>query len=81
MAVIKESNSNNETGKITISNGDWQTLQKVTAAYALNDESDAIAFAIGILNKSNGQGVIIEMPEGRTKFVPAEKLRKPADQS
>ncbi len=76
MAVIKEPESTVEVGKITITNGDWQALSRVASSYGIKDESDVIAFAIGILDKSNGKGVIVETPEGRMKFVPSEKLRK-----
>lgn len=77
MAVSKDAQSTNEIGKITISNGDWQTLQRIASTYGVKDESDMIAFAIGVLEKSNGSGVVVETKEGRMKFVPSEKLKKP----
>lgn len=76
MAVIKELESNQNEGKIKITNGDWQALIRAATSYGLKDEADIIAFAIGVLDKSSGRGVIVETNEGaRTRFVPADKLR------
>jgi hypothetical protein len=83
MAVTKENESNQSIGKIQITNGDWQALSRVVSAYGLKDEADVIAFAIGILDKSNGRGVLVETQDGaRQKFVPSDKLRaKPQEPS
>jgi len=76
MAVSKDPQSNPEEGVIRISNGDWQALSRIVAAYGLNDESDAIAFALGILEPSKGGGVVVETAEGRKKYMPADKLKR-----
>lgn len=63
-------------GEITITNGDFQALKKIAADYNITDESDVIAFAIGILNKANGRAVSIEQNDGSIiRFMPADKLR------
>jgi len=76
MAVSKNITSTESSGEITITNGDWQALKRAALAYGVSDESDIIAFAIGILDKSNGRGVVVETTEGRMKFIPSDKLKK-----
>jgi len=76
MAVTKEPTSTASEGSIKITNGDWQALIRAAASYGLKDEADIIAFAIGVLDKSNGRGVVVETNEGgRLKFVPSDKLK------
>lgn len=76
MAVSKEPQSTPTEGVIKITNGDWLALKGVAASYGVNDEADVIAFAIGVLDKSRGLGVVVETIEGRTKFIPSDKLKK-----
>lgn len=76
MAVTKELSSTPSEGNIRITNGDWQALVRAAASYGLKDEADIIAFAIGVLDKSNGHGVLVETNEGgRLKFIPSDKLK------
>lgn len=79
MAVTKETQSTATEGVIKITNGDWQALKQAASSYGVKDEADIIAFAIGVLDKSSGRGVVVETTEGRTKFIPSDKLRKPQE--
>lgn len=75
MAVQKGAFTETE-GQITITNGDFQALRKIASDYNISDESDVIAFAIGILERANGRAVSIEQDDGSiVKFIPADKLR------
>lgn len=76
MAVIKVDTSTETEGEIRISNGDWQALRQIAQDYNISDESDVIAFAIGVLSRANGRGVSVEQPDGTLlKFMPADRLR------
>ena len=75
MAVIKEDFTDVE-GKIKLTNGDFQALRKIAADYGLSDESDVIAFALGILNRAKGKAISVEQEDGSTiRFIPSDKLR------
>ena len=71
MAVINEGN-----GKITLTNGDLEALKKIAEDYGLHDESDVIAFALGVLSQANGRAISAEQKDGRLiRFLPADKLK------
>lgn len=75
MAVQKGNFTENQ-GEITISNGDLEALKKIAKDYQIADESDVIAFAIGILSEASGRPISIEQPDGTVKkFMPSDKLR------
>mgnify|MGYP001563308503 CR=1 FL=1 len=75
MAVKKGTFTETE-GQITITNGDFQALKKIAQQYNISDETDVIAFAIGVLSRANGRGVSVEQDDGSVvKFIPADKLR------
>lgn len=72
MAINKK-----EDGSIVITNGDLEALKKITEQYNVKDETDVIAFAIGILSQSHGQGVTIRREDGVTvKLIPSDDIRK-----
>lgn len=76
MAVKKGVFTDTE-GQITVTNGDLQALRKIAQDYHLADETDVIAFAIGVLNRAEGRGISVEQTDGSiVKFIPADKLRK-----
>ncbi len=78
MTVQKENFSDHE-GTIRLTNGDFQALKKITEEYHLADESDVIAFAIGVLSRAGGKPISVEQADGTTaKLFPADKLRKSA---
>lgn len=75
MAVSKEDFTEVD-GKIKLTNGDFQALKKIAADYGLTDESDVIAFALGILNRAKGKAISVEQDDGSTiRFIPSDKLR------
>ena len=75
MAIHKGNSTDTQTD-ITISNGDFQALKKIAQDYGIADESDVIAFAIGVLSRANGRAISIEQEDGTIlKFIPADKLR------
>jgi hypothetical protein len=75
MAVRKGTFTETE-GEITITNGDFQALRKIAESYGLADESDVIAFAIGVLSRANGGAISVDQADGTVaKFIPADKLR------
>lgn len=72
MAITKK-----EDGSISITNGDLEALKKITEQYHVKDETDVIAFAIGVLSQSNGQGVTIRREDGiPVKLIPSDDIRK-----
>lgn len=72
MAISKK-----EDGSISITNGDLEALKKITEQYGVKDETDVIAFAIGVLSQSNGQGVTIRREDGvAVKLIPSDDIRK-----
>ena len=78
MAVVRE-NFTEQEGVIKITNGDFKALQTIAKEYNLNDESDVIAFAIGILSQAKGKAITIEREDGSVlKLIPSEKLRSKA---
>lgn len=75
MAISKEEFTDTE-GKIRLTNGDFEALKKAAQDYGLSDESDVIAFALGVLSHAEGRAVITENSDGRfVKFAPADKLK------
>jgi len=72
MAVTKRAD-----GALDITNGDSEALKRIKDQYGLKDESDVIAFAIGVLDKSNGQGVTVRKADGApVRLMPSDDLRK-----
>lgn len=62
---------------LQITNGDLEALRRIKETYGLKDESDVIAFAIGVLDKSSGQGVTVRKEDGSTvRLMPSDSLRK-----
>lgn len=75
MAVLKQNFTEIE-GDIKITNGDFQALKKIAADYGLSDETDVIAFALGVLNRAKGKAISVEQEDGSViKFIPSDKLR------
>lgn len=70
MAILKKGD-----GNIEITNGDLVALKKIAGEYSLSDESDVIAFAIGVLDLSKGLGVKVATDAGLTTFMPSDRLR------
>ena len=66
-------------GEIQITNGDLAALKRIRDAYGLKDETDVVAFAIGVLDKSKGQGVAIRKEDGAAiRLMPSDNIRKDA---
>lgn len=75
--AVRKGNFTETEGDITITNGDFQALRKIAEEYGLADESDVIAFAIGILDQSGGQGVIIRREDGTpVRLMPSDSIRR-----
>lgn len=85
MAInITKDNYQNDDGmdavSIEIANGDLKALRGIAHSYRLNDVSDVIAFAIGILDKAHGQPVAVVDEDGHyIKYKPADSLRRDDD--
>lgn len=76
MAINKLAESTEEQLSLTINNGDFAALKKVRELYNLKDESSVIAFALGVLSQSNGQGVTITKDTGSVaKLIPSDDLK------
>lgn len=74
MAISKDKFSETE-GTIKITNGDFQALHKIAEQYGMTDESDVIAFAIGVLNEANGRPIQVQKNDGSLiKFAPSDDL-------
>jgi len=58
-----------------IYNGDWEVLQKITKKWNLNDEANALRFAIAILFKANTNNLFID----DEAITPAKPLLKDKD--
>lgn len=72
MAITKK-----DDGSISITNGDLEALKKIKDQYILKDETDVIAYAIGVLSQSNGTGLTIQKVDGTTlKLIPSDKLKR-----
>lgn len=76
MAISKQNFGETE-GDIKLTNGDFRALKEVAEAYGLKDESDVIAFAIGVLNEANGKPIAVQKEDGQIiKFLPADSLQE-----
>ena len=74
--AVQKGNFTDTQGEITITNGDFQALKKIAQDYGISEESDVIAFAIGVLSQANGKPISVERTDGSViKFVPSDKLR------
>lgn len=70
MAVTGDGN------RFTISNGDFEALQRIREAYHLRDESAVIIFAIGLLSQANGRPVSIQKDDGTVvRLLPSDNIR------
>lgn len=62
---------------LEIANGDLRALKEITNSYGVNDITDIIAFAIGVMKESDGRPVAATRVDGSMrKFVPADSIRK-----
>ncbi len=67
----------NEDGTLNVTNGDLEALKRIKDTYGLKEESDVLAFAIGVLDKSGDQGVVIRRPDGTmVRLMPSDDIRK-----
>ena len=79
MAVIKGVFTD-DRGEVTLTNGDLQALKKIAAEYGIEDETDVITFALGVLSQAKGKAISIDQEHGSViKFVPSEKIRRSND--
>lgn len=80
MAInILKDNYQNEDGqdaaKIEIANGDLRALREVADAYNVNDITDAIAFAIGVMKEADGRPIAAQRVDGTLRpFMPSESI-------
>lgn len=66
-----------EAVSIEIANGDLRALKEITNSYGVNDITDIIAFAIGVMKESDGRPIAATRVDGSMrKFVPADSIRK-----
>lgn len=67
----------NPDGTLNVTNGDLEALKKIRDTYGLKDESDVLAFAIGVLDKSGNQGVLVRREDGSfIRLMPSDDIRK-----
>lgn len=77
MALEKLATTADEHFDVSINNGDCVALKKIVDIYGLKDETSVIAFAIGILSQSNGQGVSVTKENGVVvRLIPSDDLKK-----
>lgn len=78
--IVKDNYKNDdgmEAVSIEVANGDLKALKGIANSYRLNNVTDVIAFAIGILDKAHGQPVAVVDEDGRyIKYKPADSLRR-----
>jgi len=66
-----------DAAKIEIANGDLRALKDVAEAYNVNDITDVIAFAIGVMKEADGRPIAAQKVDGTLKkFMPAESITK-----
>lgn len=65
--------------EIEIANGDLHALQEITNAYGVNDITDVIAFAIGVMKESEGRPIAATRVDGTLRqLMPSESLKRNA---
>lgn len=84
MAInILKDNYKNEDGvdavQVEIANGDLRALKEITDDYKVNDITDVIAFAIGVMKEAEGRPIAATRVDGTLRqFMPSESIRKNA---
>lgn len=72
-----KNNDNQDAIKVEIANGDLRALNEIVEEYGVNDITDVIAFAIGVMKESEGRPIAATRVDGTMrKFMPSESIRK-----
>lgn len=78
--ILKDHYKNKEgqdAAEIEIANGDLRALRELADVYNVNDITDIIAFAIGVMKEAEGRPLAAQRVDGTLrKFLPAESITK-----
>ena len=77
MGIQKIDDVDNTVAKFKLSNGDYVALKSIMKHYGIKDETSALAFALGLLNRAEGRPITLTQADGSTvTLTPADSIKE-----